>query len=206
MEGQGTAVARFFWSGCSRIVAEKHGAARRATVLDNTGGGGLQRENHPFKMSPLNLQHHRQPPPSPPPPPPPPSPTSTSTGALPTFSSRLQPHPTSRDRARGPPSRTATGFFHPSHFYIHLNPSILNDGYFLRATVWIFIPSSKEEPCIEGTGGGGGATREYFHGGRLPPFNETTSCFASYTRRERNPPRNLSTNSFPSDLYLDARM
>lgn len=35
------------------------------------------------------------------------------------------------------------------HFYIHLNPSILNDGYFLRATVWIFIPSSQERACIE---------------------------------------------------------
>lgn len=100
-------------------------------------------------MSPLNLQHHRQPPPSPPPPP---SPTSTSTGALPTFSSRLHPRPTSPSQSREPPSRTANGFFRPSHFYIHLNPSILNDGYFLRATVWIFIPSTEEERAYKPTG------------------------------------------------------
>lgn len=91
-------------------------------------------------MSPLNLQHHRQPPL-------PPlrrhhrrrrrlsvvAPAFTLPPSL--------PRATPRAEVGATLARAATDFFlHPSlHFYIHLNPSILNDGYFLRATVWIFI-------------------------------------------------------------------
>lgn len=92
-------------------------------------------------MSPLNLQHHRQPPPPPPPPLPPPPPPP------PTFSSCPRLHPRSPsshppDRSRCHPRARCHRFLPPLHFYIHLNPSILNDGYFLRATVWIFIFSA----------------------------------------------------------------
>lgn len=134
--------SQFLRSDAREFRAKRHGAARRGTVLDNTRGRRVLRENHPFKMSPLNLQHHRQPLPSPLPPPPSPSPPPPPP-TLPTFTvvaSNLTPPPPALLRAslaQPPVSSTP-------HFYIHLNPSILNDGYFLRATVWIFILSSKE--------------------------------------------------------------
>lgn len=135
--------------GCSRILAKRHGAARRAMVLDNTRGSRLLRENHPFKMSPLNLQHHRQPLPSP---------LCRRCHRhhlrlhlhrhrryrLSVVASKLTQPPVPRASLAQPPVSSTP------HFYIHLNPSILNDGYFLRATVWIFILSSEgEKACIE---------------------------------------------------------
>lgn len=118
-------------------------------VLDNTRGSRLLRENHPFKMSPLNLQHHRQPLPSP---------LCRRCHRhhlrlhlhrhrryrLSVVASKLTQPPVPRASLAQPPVSSTP------HFYIHLNPSILNDGYFLRATVWIFILSSEgEKACIE---------------------------------------------------------
>lgn len=108
--------SQFLRSDAREFRAKRHGAARRGTVLDNTRGRRVLRENHPFKMSPLNLQHHRQPLPSPLPPPPSPSPPPPPP-TLPTFTvvaSNLTP-PTSRPPEGLP--RTATGFFHPSLLY-----------------------------------------------------------------------------------------
>ena len=138
---------QFFRSyGCSRNLAKRHGATRRATVLDNIRGSRLLRENHPFKMSPLNLQHHQQPLPSP---------LCCRCHRhhlrihlhlhyrLSVVASELTQPPVPRASLAQPPVSSTP------HFYIHLNPSILNDGYFLRATVWIFILCSEGEVCIE---------------------------------------------------------